>query len=116
MIKYFWILLILVIILTVIILSNKSEKFTPCEKIAWELNFPRPIKFDYTYTYPNFNHTNTNNSNFSRPWCVNKIGWAKPCPCPNLDPCLKEIGPVPVLNTSQGAYTVSRFNPGPPIA
>lgn len=97
------------IIILLILFIKKSENFTACEKIAWELNFPKPIEFNFSDRPTSI----INNCNFSRPWCVNKFNWPVPCPCPNLDPYTKEIGPVPVLNTSQGAYTPSKFCPGP---
>jgi hypothetical protein len=103
-----FLIIIAVIILVLVLLVSKTENFTPCEKIAWELNFPKPIEFNFS-DKPT---TIINNCNFSRPWCVNKFGWPVPCPCPNLDPYIKEIGPTPVLNTSQGAYTPSKFTPG----
>ena len=91
--------------------STHAESFTPVDPVLQNLH--RTPTTVTEYTLPN-------------PYCANDLGQPVPCrrPCNNLlmtgDPtvvattCLWDF-PVPVFGPYMGAYTPSKWLPGPPL-
>lgn len=54
---------------------------------------------------------------YRQPYCTNSTGFPVPCkpPCQEDNPACEYDYPVPVLSNEMGAYTPSRFCPGPPL-
>lgn len=94
-------IIILIVLALVAVLYVKSTREN--------LGFP----FDKLYQEPRVNVV----PRYSQPYCMDQHGNPIPCsqPCQDWNPACKYDFPVPVLSDKIGAYSPSKWCPGPPV-